>query len=285
MKKISIFIRTHNEAKWLGKTLRQVMAQHMKADEVVVLDNDSSDETCAIASSFGAVVKNIPQKEFTYGRALNRSLLYTTGDIIVFLSAHSPPVNRFWLKNLVRPILISEASVSFGRQIPMPGVNVFEEWNIYRAFPKQPGPIKKILHFQNINFSNANAAVSSSFLKTMPFSEEISFAEDLEWAHRVVKAGQHIQYCPDAVVYHSHELDINRLTDRTVNIGKAMRQQGMGEIYQNPLVFKSIFCATIIVDLVYCCFRGYWKKIPEITKYRTAFLKGLKQGLNRDENE
>src|SRR5210317_969407 len=101
MNTVSIYIRAKNEAEGLEKTLLGIQEQSCQPQEIVVLDNASTDATAVVAKEFGAIVHAISDGQFTYGRALNMALETTSGDVIVFLSAHSPPVNKDWLKELL----------------------------------------------------------------------------------------------------------------------------------------------------------------------------------------
>ncbi len=279
MNGVSIFIRAKNEAKDLQRTLLAISKQECQPDEVVVLDNESEDQTCEVAKNLGAVVKKISLEQFTFGRALNRSLDVTKGEIIVFLSAHSPPLDGHWLSRLVEPIKQGKAPATFGRQSPDPGVNHFEEWFLYRTFPHHPSLLLKILGLQKITFSNANAAVSRTLLQDHRFREDLAFAEDIEWAQRIQREGYQIRYCPEAAVFHSHRFGPGDLARRMHEVGYAMGQCGAGEIYNNSFSCLFAYLVSMTVDLLYCLTKGYWSKILQIPKYRYEYFHGLRRGL------
>ena len=281
MSKISIFIRAQNEAQMLGQTLCEIRAQNRKPDEIILMDNESQDSTCRVAKDRGAIVHSIKRDEFTYGRALNHAAKVTHGDIIVFLSAHSPPINLSWLQNLVAPIENGKAQVSFGRQVPIPGLNHLEEWIIYRTFPKRPNIFKSMLGLQKISFSNANSAVLASILRDYPFREDLAFNEDYEWARRLEAKGFRILYRPDAVVYHSHQFKPTQLEQRMERVGYAKQQLGIGQVYRNEILCQCIKWVTMTVDFIYCVSQGYWRTIPDIARYRSEYFKGLKHGLTQ----
>ncbi|MEE9211693.1 MAG: glycosyltransferase [Phycisphaeraceae bacterium] len=285
MSTVSVFIRARNEAEALGQTLRAIGAQDRRPDEVVVLDNESDDHTSRIAEQLGAVVHSIGRDQFSYGRALNRSMELTQGDIIVFVSAHSPPVSQQWLSNLVTPIERGEADATFGRQVPEPGVNHLEEWIVHRTFPRRPGPIKAMLRLQKITFSNANAAVLTRVLREQSFREDLEFAEDIEWAQRLGLHGYQVQYCPDAAVFHSHRFGPGELQRRMEAVGRAMGRQGAGRVYRNPLSRGLIHLGAMTVDLIYCIVRGYWRSIVSIPAYRGEYFRGLRRGLRQTQGQ
>jgi len=54
--KVSVVVPAFNEEKYIGKCLTSIFRQEVPADEVIVVNNNSSDETESIARSFGATV-------------------------------------------------------------------------------------------------------------------------------------------------------------------------------------------------------------------------------------
>jgi glycosyltransferase involved in cell wall biosynthesis len=61
-------------------------------DEVIVVDNNSTDHTASVARAMGAIV--IPELDRGYGRAYKKGFAHATGDIIITLDGdHSYPVD------------------------------------------------------------------------------------------------------------------------------------------------------------------------------------------------
>lgn len=88
-KKITVVIPCLNEEKGLPQVLARMPAF---VDEVIVVDNNSTDGTARIATEMGAKV--IHEKIRGYGRAYKTGLLNAKGDIIVTLDGdHSYPVD------------------------------------------------------------------------------------------------------------------------------------------------------------------------------------------------
>ena len=87
--KITIIIPCLNEEEGLQKVLARIPTF---IDEVIVVDNDSTDGTAAVAQRMGARV--IQETVRGYGRAYKTGLLHAQGDIIVTLDGdHSYPVD------------------------------------------------------------------------------------------------------------------------------------------------------------------------------------------------
>jgi glycosyltransferase involved in cell wall biosynthesis len=86
---ITVIIPCLNEEQGIEKVLR---AMPEFVDEVIVVDNASTDRTSAVASSLGAKV--IREDVRGYGRAYKRGFAVATGDLIITLDGdHSYPVD------------------------------------------------------------------------------------------------------------------------------------------------------------------------------------------------
>ena len=58
-KKISVIIRTKNEEKWISSCLKSVFSQTWKNIEVIIVDNNSTDQTVSKACEFPVIVTSI----------------------------------------------------------------------------------------------------------------------------------------------------------------------------------------------------------------------------------
>jgi hypothetical protein len=86
---ITVIIPCLNEEQGIGKVLH---AMPPFVDEIIVVDNGSTDRTAAVAASLGAKV--ITEELRGYGRAYRRGFAAATGDLIVTLDGdHSYPID------------------------------------------------------------------------------------------------------------------------------------------------------------------------------------------------
>lgn len=196
---VSIVIRCRDEAASLGSVLDAVFAQTGSPDfEVVALDSGSRDRTLSVLARYQVRVECDPPERFSYGRALNRGAALARGAIVVYLSAHSSPRSSRWLAALVAPFAAGEVVATFGRQVPVPGVNPIEAIATARNFPPEPPA--------GVRFSTANGALRRQVALARPFDEEVAIAEDHLWACSV-REGR-VVYVPEAVVEHSHPMTL-----------------------------------------------------------------------------
>jgi glycosyltransferase involved in cell wall biosynthesis len=87
--RITVVIPCLNEEEGIRKVL-ETLPEFI--DEVIVVDNNSTDRTADTARSLGAVV--IPELSRGYGRAYKKGFQYATGDVIITLDGdHSYPAD------------------------------------------------------------------------------------------------------------------------------------------------------------------------------------------------
>src|SRR5262245_36493096 len=84
--RISVIVCAHNEARYLPACLHSVLAQSRKPDEVLVINNASTDETAVAAATIPSVrVVDEPRKGLVVARETGRR--HASGDILIYLDA------------------------------------------------------------------------------------------------------------------------------------------------------------------------------------------------------
>ena len=88
--RVSVVIPAWNAAATIGATLASVLAQTRPADEIVVVDDGSSDGTAAIVEALAsrhAALRLVRQENAGPMRARNRGVAETTGDYVAPIDA------------------------------------------------------------------------------------------------------------------------------------------------------------------------------------------------------
>ena len=84
--KISVIVCAHNEARYLAACLHSVLAQSRVPDQVLVVNNASTDETSLVASQIPLVdVVDEPRKGLVVARETGRR--HASGDVLIYLDA------------------------------------------------------------------------------------------------------------------------------------------------------------------------------------------------------
>ncbi|MEW6053868.1 MAG: glycosyltransferase [Nitrospirota bacterium] len=262
MPQISIIIRTKNEEDSVGMTLQGIFRQ--KGDlspEVLVIDSGSTDRTLEIAGTYPVKIITIPPSDFTYGHALNRGIRESSGKIACLLSAHSVPEGTEWLAELVKPITGGTAHATYGRQIPVKGVNPFEEVSLSRHFPETERAAGRV------PFSNANCAFLRQMWEKVQFDEKLTSWEDYLW-YILLKDSYTFRYCPRAAVSHSHPFSVRDIVQRRYNDGMAFRMikdtygiDVVEDLYPGMTAKLRMFLSDMASHAVFFSKKGYKKYI------------------------
>ncbi len=192
----SIIIRTKNEERGIGSTLRGVFHQTVPPHEVIVIDSGSTDKTLTIARGFPITLLTLDPSQWGYSRALNRAASHATGEVLVALSGHCPPVDRDWLRNMLRHFTDPAVAAVWGpglrprRPAPIPGPPKRQEPGAYGVDNRMWG------------YNNANGAVRRSLWEQFPFDESLPAAEDKAWGREAMARGYCIVHDPRAAVWH-----------------------------------------------------------------------------------
>jgi cellulose synthase/poly-beta-1,6-N-acetylglucosamine synthase-like glycosyltransferase len=103
---ISVTIVTRNRAPLLKMALQSLVAQERKPDQVVVVDNASTDETREVALSFADRLRISVVSETRVGIpiARNTAIKHCTGDIVALLDDDCV-ADRRWLAEIEQPFL------------------------------------------------------------------------------------------------------------------------------------------------------------------------------------
>jgi glycosyltransferase involved in cell wall biosynthesis len=96
--RVSAVITAYNSEAFIADAIKSVLNQNRVVDEIVVVDDGSTDATRQIVAEFeDQGIKYILQPNSSAGASRNRGIRETSGDFIAFLDA-----DDFWLKDKTR---------------------------------------------------------------------------------------------------------------------------------------------------------------------------------------
>jgi glycosyltransferase involved in cell wall biosynthesis len=84
---ISVVVPCFNAAKYLGAALESVLAQTVAVDEIVVVDDGSTDDSVGVVAAYGDRVRLLVQANQGAAIARNAGVAASRGDLIAFLDA------------------------------------------------------------------------------------------------------------------------------------------------------------------------------------------------------
>ena len=212
MVQTSIIIRTKNEEKWIKHCLQMIHSQSYQDFEVILVDNESTDNTVALAKKVG-ISKLTTVKHFLPGDAINRGINLSSGQYIVCLSAHCVPRDELWLETLLSGFEDNTIAGTYGRQVPVSFSSDNDKRDLLITFG-----LDKRVQIKDYFFHNANSAIRRDIWDLVPFDATTTNIEDRLWAKEVVALGHRLIYEPNAAVYHHHGIHQNLEVSRARNI-------------------------------------------------------------------
>jgi len=194
MDNISIIIRNRNESEHIGFAIQSCL-DHFNKPEIIIVDNNSTDESLKIVSLFRPILKDnlkiINISNYSPGASLNNGVRETTNDNVLILSAHSQ-ITKLDFSKVVCDL---EKHVAvFGKQKP-----------IYKGKKITPRYIWS--HFSDNRVTNMYSKIEDRYflhnafcfykrhtLIDNPFDESLHGKEDRYWAIDMVAKGNEFIY-------------------------------------------------------------------------------------------
>ena len=214
--KISIIIRTKNEERWIGHSIQSII-DNFKNSEIIIIDNNSKDETLSIVKNFikdpnleseslnYTNIKIINIDNYTPGKSINLAIQSVSNDIVMILSAHCV-IKNFNIKVLNN---LSKYNCIFGKQIPIwqgKKISLRYIWNHF--VDKQVVNMYSDME-ERYFFHNAASLFKTKILIDNPFDEYLAGKEDRYWINDYVKKGNNYLYDPDFEVLHHYTVNGN----------------------------------------------------------------------------
>lgn len=238
---VSIVIPAYNCARFIGETIKSILAQEGAQEiEVIVVNDGSTDDTGDVARSFGPPVRVIDQPNSGVSSARNHGIRESKGDFIALVDA-----DDYWLPNKLANQLAAFES--------HPDVDVvfshFIHW-----FPDDAGGYKEPLSFsiqaepQGIDgefsgwiyhqmlldswvLTSTALARAQALLASGGFDESLSMGEDWEFWLRMSRKSQFIKLRETTTLYRQHPSQATKLTRpvdyRTRLLENTARQWGL----------------------------------------------------------
>ncbi|MDQ3929166.1 MAG: glycosyltransferase family 2 protein, partial [Chloroflexota bacterium] len=118
---ISAIITAYNYARFLDTAITSVLNQTRRPDEIIVVDDGSTDDTAQVVAKYAhEVVRYVYKENGGAGSARNRGIVESKGDLLAFLDGDDQ-----WLPDKLA------LQVEHLRRYPTAGLVTGSEWQVY----------------------------------------------------------------------------------------------------------------------------------------------------------
>lgn len=226
MPKISIIIPNWNGLKYLKKCLKSVFVQTYKNYEVIVVDNNSTDNSKEwIKENFHKVQIIANSTNYGFAESINIGIKKAIGDYVVILN-NDTKVDELWLQKLVE---VADSNNKIGmvaclifypdHQINSAGLILGKNGCVYNRgiiLEKDKFEIKEEI----FGPCGCAALYKKEMLKEIGLFDPKYFAyyEDVDLAFRARLCGWKCIYTPEAIIYHHCSKTTKKLGSFKINI-------------------------------------------------------------------
>lgn len=191
---ISCIVPVFNGETYLREALDSILAQTYRPIEIVVADDGSTDETAAIAASYGEAVRYIHQPNAGAPAARNLGLRHATGELIAFLDAddlwHPEKLTRQMEMFEAQPDL--DVCVTHLQAFWIPALaHEAELFRGHRLSQPLPGYVTVTMLARRTMFDPGRVG---------PFETSLSVGDPLDWFLRAGECGAKTALHPDTLV-------------------------------------------------------------------------------------
>jgi GT2 family glycosyltransferase len=232
MKKISVHIVTYNSAEFIGDCIQSVLGQSYPVSQIIVVDNNSRDNSLDILSAFNKQIelyRNPINKGFAGGH--NQAISHSNADYYLVLN---PDVilGPDYVKHIVSFLEMREDVGSCtGRLLSRPSPDIIDSTGLIirknrRAFDRGMGDLSVDWEKSSEVFgvSGAAAVYTRKMVEDLSFQGQFfdesffAYKEDVDVAWRARLLGWKSFYIAEAVAYHERGWKKGKRTEKSLMI-------------------------------------------------------------------
>ncbi len=211
MREVSIVIPNYNGKHFLADCLQAVFAQNIENQEVIVVDNGSTDGSLEYLETFPGVRVIVLDKNYGFCRAVNEGIKAADSEYVILLN-NDTEVDKNFAKELLKAIKSDEKIFSCSsKMIQFHDRKRMDDAGDYYcalgwAYGRGKGaPVENYESPSDVFAACGGAAIyRKKVLESLGCFDEAHFAylEDIDIGYRARIHGYRNVYAPKAVVYH-----------------------------------------------------------------------------------
>jgi len=222
-KSVSVIIPTYNYGRFIAEAIQSVLQQTHRPDEIVVVDDGSTDDTARVVAGFGDAVKYVRQENGGVCAARNKGVAESTGEIIAFMDAD----------DTMEPESIAKQVALFGDEhvgLVHCGLRLFDDESgetiELQLEGGEDGVADNLLLWEGASIAGPGAILVTreAFDSVDGFDTGMKVGEDWDFCYRVARRFK-VRFVPEPLVnYRSHATAAHR------NV--AEMERGMSRFYE-----------------------------------------------------
>ena len=286
--KISAVIPAYNSAEFLKEAIDSILKQTHPVDEIIIVDDGSTDQTQQVVESFGDQITYIKQANQGPSAARNNGILAAKGDWIAFLDADDQwtadkieqQLNALKKAPTLKLIAADMAEVDQTGDLLIESVlakhNLLEQFRSLNGKPL-PNALASLVT-KNFIPTGTVLAERAVLIESECFNPQIRFGEDLElWAK--IACNHPITCLPEVMMLrrqHGNNATQNSeaMLKDLIKVMQSVKRWGRDKLKEQNNDASQLV-ASALSDL------GYWHFSQEnFQEARKNFLKSLKESPN-----
>lgn len=281
---ISVIVNSYNYAHYIGQTLDSVLAQTLPADEIIVVDDGSTDHSAKIIEDYAGRFEKIKFVRKSNGGQLstfNAASHYVSGDLVFFIDS-----DDIWKASYLEKIvsIYKERSVDYV-------YCAFEEFDqsqrTIRKYEKDTdlGFSAVFTYFNRVYIGGPTSTLSirkalSDRIFPVPFEEAWRVCADLPLVMGASLAGGHKYYCAEPLVlYRIHKANAHKILAKVTDYDYrfTFNRDVLVNYFADKFKLSEKTCADLIDTEVRVC-RGdmrfwlLWRYLSIIFKTRQSLV-------------
>ncbi|HEY4002234.1 MAG TPA: glycosyltransferase family A protein [Candidatus Xenobia bacterium] len=187
---ISLVMPVHNGARYLSEAIDSALDAGRRPDEIIVVDDASTDETAAVARQFNSVRYLRHERQLGAGLARHHGIELARGDLLAFLDADDR-----W-----RPHRLALQESRLAAEAELAGVfGMLQQFISPELDPSQVADLQVDTSPQPAWSPCTLLLRRSAYERAGPFSDQYRVGEFIDWCLRAQEAGCRFDCLPEVV--------------------------------------------------------------------------------------
>lgn len=210
--KISIYIPVYNGARTIAKSINSIFDQSKKFDEVVIVNDCSTDQTLEILKTYSDIKIINNSKNEGLAKSRNIAIKNCKNKLVANIDADIV-LDKYWLENILEHLLKNNMIMCGGRTIETNLANIYNKWRSER-YPLNWG----LTDITNPPFLFGSNSIQDKnlWVNLRGYNENFTSAgDDVDYSRRINQLhNKKISYVSSALSYHLQNDSLESLINR-----------------------------------------------------------------------